>query len=369
MSADVPTDERKAFLGRGWAMPVALDPRTGLVASAAYEQDIRQSILIILETAPGERVMRPNFGCGIHELVFAAVDSTTLQRIRSTVEEALRRCEARIDVLAVNVNEAATIAGRAACRDRVSREEDQPARQPRLSVLFPRGRATMKPSRPPHLRDAPGEASSKPSCFARARAWIPSWGLDDDERDFGRALLKIAARFGSEVTERLDRAGEKLRLGFLDWLAVPAEAARPARLPVVFKLTDRARDAKLATAPTRLQAQAAGASVMLETETDVLVLPRQLQVLVGVDAGADAFYLPPPGLSSLAPLEPLPTQWQLKSFASAGATTLQLDPEQGLAVDMLVELGGLQYRITKVNGRHRHGRSAADATIRRSSRS
>ena len=93
-------------------MPVALDPRTGLVASAAYEEDIRQSILIILETAPGERVMRPNFGCGIHELVFAAVDSTTLQRIRSTVEEALRRCEARIDVLDVNVDEAATLEGK-----------------------------------------------------------------------------------------------------------------------------------------------------------------------------------------------------------------------------------------------------------------
>lgn len=101
---DSADNDRKDFLGRGWAMPVALDPRTGRVASAAYEEDIRQSILIILETAPGERVMRPNFGCGIHELVFAAVDSTALQRVRSTVEEALRRCEARIDVLGVDVD-------------------------------------------------------------------------------------------------------------------------------------------------------------------------------------------------------------------------------------------------------------------------
>lgn len=105
-------DEHKTFLGRGWAMPVGLDPRTGLVASVAYEEDIRQSILIILETAPGERVMRPNFGCGIHELVFAALDSTTIQRIHSVVEEALRRCEARIDVMAVNVDEAATAEGK-----------------------------------------------------------------------------------------------------------------------------------------------------------------------------------------------------------------------------------------------------------------
>ena len=79
--------------------------------SVAYEEDIRQSIRIILETAPGERVMRPNFGCGIHELVFAALDSTTMQRIRSVVEEALRRCEARIEVLGVTVDEAATREG------------------------------------------------------------------------------------------------------------------------------------------------------------------------------------------------------------------------------------------------------------------
>ncbi|BCT91015.1 baseplate protein [Lysobacter helvus] len=112
MSEPRAMDEQKAFLGRGWAWPVQLDPRTGLVASVAYEDDIRQSMRIILETAPGERVMRPNFGCGIHELVFEAMDSTTIQRIRSTVEEALRRCEARIDVLAVEVDESATAEGK-----------------------------------------------------------------------------------------------------------------------------------------------------------------------------------------------------------------------------------------------------------------
>jgi uncharacterized protein len=105
-------DERKDFLGRGWAMPIALDPRTGRLACTEYENDIRQSIMIILETAPGERAMRPNFGCGIHDLVFTSLDSTTLQRIRSVVEEALRRYEARIDVLNVNVDDAATIEGK-----------------------------------------------------------------------------------------------------------------------------------------------------------------------------------------------------------------------------------------------------------------
>jgi phage baseplate assembly protein W len=112
MNANDLTGERKEFLGRGWAMPVELDPRTGMVASVAYEEDIRQSILIILKTAPGERVMRPNFGCGIHELVFTAVDSTAIQLIRSSVEEALRRFEARIDVLGVTVDEDATAEGK-----------------------------------------------------------------------------------------------------------------------------------------------------------------------------------------------------------------------------------------------------------------
>ena len=112
MSGEPLTADRKDFLGRGWAMPVELEPRTGLVASVQHEDDIRQSIRIILETTPGERVMRPNFGCGIHEMVFDAIDSTAIQRIRSIVDESLRRCEARIDVLDVVVEEAPSEQGR-----------------------------------------------------------------------------------------------------------------------------------------------------------------------------------------------------------------------------------------------------------------
>ncbi len=104
-------DEQKDFLGRGWAFPVRLDPLTGRVAEAAYEADIAQSIRIILETAKGERHMRPDFGCGIHDRVFAALDTTTLQIIRSEVEAALRRYEARIEVIAVTFDEEKVAAG------------------------------------------------------------------------------------------------------------------------------------------------------------------------------------------------------------------------------------------------------------------
>ena len=183
----------------------------------------------------------------------------------------------------------------------------------------------------------------------RARAWIPSWGLTDGEHDFGRALLEISARFNSEVAERLDGAGEKMRRGLLDWLAVRGQAARPARMPVVFKLADTAREGVLASAPVRMQADAGGTPVVFETEKDVRIVPGQLDVVVGIDADKDAFYLPPPGLSDLKPLESLPTQWQVKSFAAAGVTHFQLDPEAGLLPKTIIEAGDQQYQIVKAD--------------------
>ena len=79
---------------------------------AVYEEDVQQSIRIILETAKGERVMRPDFGCGIHDLVFDAVSTAMLQRVRREVEDALRRFEPRIDVLRVTLDPTHMLLGR-----------------------------------------------------------------------------------------------------------------------------------------------------------------------------------------------------------------------------------------------------------------
>jgi len=100
----VVTNQQKDWLGRGWAFPVNLDPLTGGIAFAEYEQDIRQSIQIILGTAPGERVMRPDFGCGIYELVFDVIDSAMLTRVETAVTQAMVTYEARIEVLSVRAD-------------------------------------------------------------------------------------------------------------------------------------------------------------------------------------------------------------------------------------------------------------------------
>jgi len=94
-------DEQKAWLGRGWAFPVRIDPATGGIAVSEYENDIRQSIQIILRTSRGERVMRPDFGCGIHDLVFGVNSAGTASAIAAEVRQALAIWEPRIDVLDV----------------------------------------------------------------------------------------------------------------------------------------------------------------------------------------------------------------------------------------------------------------------------
>lgn len=94
----------KAFLGVGWAFPVGPDA-TGEAALAAYEEDVRQAIEIILGTDPGERVMRPDFGAGLHALVFEPIGASTAALLRHRVEEALVKWEPRIDVLEVRVTQ------------------------------------------------------------------------------------------------------------------------------------------------------------------------------------------------------------------------------------------------------------------------
>lgn len=91
----------REFLGTGWKFPLQVTPG-GRIAKASYEQKIEESVYLILSTAKGERVMMPDFGCGIHDMVFAPNTPGTTSIIVQQVRRALVAHEPRIDVLEVS---------------------------------------------------------------------------------------------------------------------------------------------------------------------------------------------------------------------------------------------------------------------------
>lgn len=93
----------KDFLGTGWKYPVKIDIDRK-IALSKHDEDIKEAIRIIIGTAKGERVMRPDFGCGIHELVFAPINATTLSQVENSVREALIKYEPRIDLREVKAS-------------------------------------------------------------------------------------------------------------------------------------------------------------------------------------------------------------------------------------------------------------------------
>jgi len=109
---NAPAPSSKDFLGRGWRFPVAIDPLSGRIAISEFEQDIRESIYIILSTARGERVMRPDFGCGIHDLVFASMNRSTLGLFESNMRESIIQFEPRVEILKLDISTAEASRGK-----------------------------------------------------------------------------------------------------------------------------------------------------------------------------------------------------------------------------------------------------------------
>ena len=125
--------EPKSYLGRGWSFPVRLHEKEGTIRFSEYEQDIREAIWIILSTATGERVMRPDFGCGIHDLVFEVVNTMTLTEIESTVRDALATFEPRIDVIEVDALSEGTLDGQL----RISIDYEIRGTNNQVNLVFP----------------------------------------------------------------------------------------------------------------------------------------------------------------------------------------------------------------------------------------
>ena len=98
------------ILGSGIAFPLQVDRRGG-IALAHDETDVDQAIQLILGTAPGERPMRPEFGCGVHDFVFDTIDAGTVSRMETEIRHALDRWEPRIEVRDVNFDASDAVSG------------------------------------------------------------------------------------------------------------------------------------------------------------------------------------------------------------------------------------------------------------------
>lgn len=93
----------KRILGTGWAFPVSIDKHDAICLSH-HEEKIAESIRIILGTAKGERIMRPDFGCDIHDFAFSIVNTSVITQLKSAVKEALVLWEPRIEVMTVHAS-------------------------------------------------------------------------------------------------------------------------------------------------------------------------------------------------------------------------------------------------------------------------
>lgn len=90
------TDKDRSFLGTGWAFPPVFHPGVSPIAMVSEEEDIRQSLCIILSTHLGERVMRPEFGSELHNMVYHNMDLTARTQLRASIENAILHFESRI---------------------------------------------------------------------------------------------------------------------------------------------------------------------------------------------------------------------------------------------------------------------------------
>lgn len=98
------TQQERAFLGTGWTFPPTFNRYTGQVETISAEEDIRQSIQIILQTEPGERLMQPDFGCNLHQFLFGGFDRGTIASLKGIVADALLYHEPRIAVNRIDVD-------------------------------------------------------------------------------------------------------------------------------------------------------------------------------------------------------------------------------------------------------------------------
>jgi phage baseplate assembly protein W len=98
-------DTDKSFLGTGWGFPPEFNKKSGTVGMVAGEEDIDESLRILIATLPKERVMQPAYGCGLKALVFENITESTLTLVKDAIQRAVLFFEPRIDLEDIEINE------------------------------------------------------------------------------------------------------------------------------------------------------------------------------------------------------------------------------------------------------------------------
>ncbi|MFN6565513.1 MAG: GPW/gp25 family protein [Nostoc sp. ChiSLP01] len=98
-------ETNSSFLGTGWSFPPTFNRDTGTVEMVSDEEDIFQSLEIILSTRPAERIMQPDFGCELSQFVFEEISQGLITGLKGTISDALLYHEPRIDVEEINIDE------------------------------------------------------------------------------------------------------------------------------------------------------------------------------------------------------------------------------------------------------------------------
>lgn len=102
---------KNSFLGTGWSFPPSFNAQSGAVALVSDEADIQQSLQILLSTRKGERVMEPDYGCNLDEMVFEPITTTFKTYIAEMIRTAILYYEARIDLQSVVVDDSNQLSG------------------------------------------------------------------------------------------------------------------------------------------------------------------------------------------------------------------------------------------------------------------
>ena len=273
------------FLGLGWNFPVGLDDSGQIAFVPAGEEGIRQSIWTILATSPGERVMRPDFGCGIYDLVFGVNNAATATAVTRAVREALATWEPRIDVARRLRRPGPFQPQCPPHRDQLPGPLHQQPLQPGLSVLP--GVAMQAPLIDKRsYADLVAETSQLAGQFS---GWQPR---PDGQPDAGQALIGIFARFAELVIERLNRAPDKNYLAFLNLIGASPIPPQAARVPLTFHLATSSPVDGLVPAGTLAAAPPQDGEqedVVFETERSLVVTRAQLQAAYVSDTETDTY--------------------------------------------------------------------------------